>query len=481
MNFGRVILDNVLAEGFPKENVVVVREGVEEIGGVRCVPNLAAVEKPLDLFIVAVAAEQVPGLAAEVIERDCAAAVMLIAGGLGETEKSRERADQVRALIGKGRETKDGGPVFLGANCMGVISRPGGYDTWFIPEDKLPREREQTGYHRAALISQSGAFMLHRSHQCPQLRPAYLISMGNQTDITLGDMVHYFKDSDKVDVIAIYAEGFTDLDGLEFLRGVREAVIAGKEVIFYKAGRTAEGKAATSGHTASMAGDYMVCENCVRQAGAIVARNFSEFQDLFFLSETLHGKRIVGNRLAAVSSAGYEAVGMADSIDSDDYHTQLAALSQGTVKRISTILAEKGLASLVTVANPLDINPGADDEAHAEITRALLADPGVDAVVVSLAPLSPVMHTLAGGQSPRFDMDMEGSVKNLMVELAAQSAKPVVAVVDGGRLFDPLRDALTAGGVPVFAVCDRAVAALSLYIQGRLAAQALRAEHGVEQ
>ena len=49
-----------------------------------------------------------------------------------------------------------------------------------------------------------------------------------------------------------------------------------------------------------------------------------------------------------------------------------------------------------------------------------------------------------------------------------------MAVVDGGRLYEPLRDALMAGGIPVFTVCDDAVAALSFYIQGRLRANAIR-------
>ena len=77
---------------------------------------------------------------------------------------------------------------------------------------------------------------------------------------------------------------------MAFGQAVREAVIAGKDVIFYKAGRTPEGKTATSGHTASLAGDYMVCESCVRQAGGIVAQNFSQFEDVLMLSQRLHSK-----------------------------------------------------------------------------------------------------------------------------------------------------------------------------------------------
>jgi len=472
-NFGRIILENVLAQGFPKENVTVLRDGGPDASGVDCVPDLASLPHKLDLLVVAVNAAQVPDIVEDVISRDAANSVMLIPGGMGETEESRERAAQVMARINAAHGQGNGGPVFLGANCMGVVSKPGRYDTWFIPEEKLPREREKT-YRRAALVSQSGAFMLHRSSQCPELVPAYMISMGNQTDLTLGDMLSYFKDSDEVDVIAVYVEGFNDLDGLAFCRAVREAVLAGKEVVFYKAGRTPEGKSATSGHTASLAGDYMVCENCVRQAGAIVAQSFKQFQDLFLLAETLWGKKIRGNRLAAVSGAGFEAVGMADSIQSDDYAMQLAPFAPETVERIGEVLRGKRLDKLVSVANPLDINPSADDETHALAASILIDDPGVDAVILGLDPLSPVMHTLGRTEVPAFDMTAEGSIARLLPEVARQSDKPVIGVIDGGRLYDPLRDVLMAEGVPVFPVCDRAVAALSQYIQARLYADLLR-------
>jgi acyl-CoA synthetase (NDP forming) len=433
---------------------------------VRCAPDLAGLPHKLDLLVVAVGAAQVPDLVEDIISRDAAHAVMLIPGGMGETEDSRERAVQVVAQINAAHGKGDGGPVFLGANCMGVVSRPGGYDTWFIPEEKLPRDRGKP-YRRAALVSQSGAFMLHRSSQCPELAPAYMISMGNQTDLTLGDMVSYFKDSDQVDVIAVYAEGFSDLDGLAFCRAVREAVMAGKEVVFYKAGRTPEGKSATSGHTASLAGDFMVCESCVRQAGAIVAQNFNQFQDLFLLAETLHGKKIRGNRLAAVSGAGFEAVGMADSIQSDDYAMQLAPFAQESVEKIAGVLREKRLDALVSIVNPLDINPAADDDAHARIAAILAADPGVDAVVLGLDPLSPAMHTLAETDVPAFDLYAEGGIARLLPEVARRSDKPIIGVIDGGRLYDPLRDALMAEGVPVFPVCDRAVAASGAVYSGQ--------------
>jgi acyl-CoA synthetase (NDP forming) len=287
-------------------------------------------------------------------------------------------------------------------------------------------------------------------------------------------MVHYLKGVPDLDVIAVYAEGFKDLDGLAFSRAVRDAVIAGKDVIFYKAGRTPEGKTATSGHTASIAGDYMVCESCVRQAGGIVAQTFSQFEDLLMLSQRLHGKRINGNRLAALSGAGFEAVGMADNIQSDDFCMKMARVSSSAVAKIEAMLTEKRLDRLVEVKNPLDINPGADDEAHILAVKYLAQDPCVDAVVVGLDPLSPAMRTLVDCEAKRYDFQDPGSIAVALPRLSGELHKPVVGVVDGGRLYDPLVDELIKKRMAVFRSSDRAVRALALYIEGRLNAERIR-------
>lgn len=473
VNFGRIILNNIMANGYDAKDIRIIRPGLDQFEGISCVDSLAALDVKLDLFVIAVGSDKVPEIVDQVIEHDAAESVMLIPGGMGETAESKERAAQVMEKMAGAHLTDDGGPVFLGANCLGVVSHPGKYDTLFIPDAKLPIER---GDHKrnAAFISQSGAFMITRLSKRPELDPAYMISVGNQNDLTLGDMVHYLKNSPQIDVIAVYAEGFKDLDGLAFSKAVRQAVIAGKDVIFYKAGRTPEGKTATSGHTASLAGDYMVCESCVRQAGGIVARDFSQFEDLLMLAQRLHDKRITGNRLAALSGAGFEAVGMADNIQSDDFSMNMAHFSSSTVEKMQALLAQKRLDGLVEVKNPLDINPSADDEAHILAVKYLAQDPGVDAVVVGLDPLSPAMRTLAECKTGRYDFQDPGSIAVALPQLTKTLNKPVVGVVDGGRLYDPLVDELIKNREVVFRSSDRAISALALYIQGRLNAERVR-------
>jgi len=468
-NFGRIILKNVLDQGFPREQVTVLHPTAAEVDGVSCVAKLADLPESLDLFVVAVGADNVPELVEEILASGKVESVLLIPGGLGETQDSEEMAKGIMARINQEHE-RGTGPVFLGGNSMGVISQAGHYDTWFIPENKLPKLRSQHP-RNSAFISQSGAFMATRMSRAPELDPGYLISIGNQNDLTLGDLMTYFKDHADIDVTGVYCEGFNDLDGVHFTSAVRQAVLAGKEIVFYKAGRTPEGKTATSSHTASLAGDYTVCESCLTQAGAMVAQSFAQFTDLYLLAKHLHAKTISGNRMAAISTAGYEAVGMADNIETDDYALRMAAFNPATRERISKALATCKLERLVTVKNPLDMNPAATDALFAEVVEALAADSGVDLAVIGMIPITPSMSSL--------DMNASENIAATISRIAAESTKPIIAVVDGGEMYNPFATMLQQKGMAVFRDADRAIKALGLYVQARLGAENLRCRQGV--
>tara|TARA_R110001583_G_scaffold5902_7_gene31085 strand:+ start:1983 stop:4058 length:2076 start_codon:yes stop_codon:yes gene_type:complete len=469
MNFGRIILKNLLGSGYDPAKMCIVRPGETQIDGVACVESLGALEHKLDLFIVAITADAVFDLVDEIIALDAAEAVMLVPGGLGETAASRELAAAMRQRINAAHRQQSGGPVFLGGNCLGVVSHPGQYDSWFIPRERLPKPQKKAQRH-SALISQSGAFMVTRLSKNPWLDPAYMTALGNQSDLSHGDMLSYYVDHEEIDTIGVYIEGFNDLDGLAFADAVRRAVAKGKQVIVYKAGRTSAGQAAALGHTASQAGDYTLCETVLTQAGALVAQDLTEFDDLFYIASCLHHKHIGGNRVAGVSGAGFETVGMADSILAGQFSLQLASIEPGTQKRLEDILIAKRLDALMEVRNPIDINPGADDEAHVECTRAFAEADNVDAVVVGLDPLSPMMRTLVRCSRAGFDLHAEQSVVQLLPQLVAAQHKPIIAIVDGGTLYDPMAEKLMDQGVCVFRSCERGMQALARYTQARLRA-----------
>ncbi len=474
MNFGRIILKNLMGSGYPKEQLCIIRPGETEIDGVRCVDGLKALTGKLDLLIVAVAASAVYDLVDEIIETDAVESVMLIPGSLGETRASREPAAALAARINAAHARPGGGPIFLGANCLGVVSHPGNYDSWFIPLERLPKPQKKAE-RNSVMLSQSGAFMITRISQNPWLDPRYMLALGNQTDLTHGDMLSYFADRPEIDSIGVYIEGFKDGDGLDFARAVRKAVTKGKDVVVYKSGRTAPGMGGVMGHTASIAGAPILFESVVRHAGAIVAEDFNSFDDLFYIAGALHDKEIGGKRLGAISGAGFEAVGMADSIGSDSFSMEMGALEAGTVTALEDILKAKKLDALVEVRNPIDINPGADDEAHLQIVEAFLQDPNIDAVVVGLDPTAPSVRALESSKlRPGFDINDPKSTVHLMPPLVQRNSKPVIGIVDGGSLYDAMCARLMDQGVCIFRNCARGTKALVRYAEARLNADAIR-------
>ncbi|RLA04436.1 MAG: CoA-binding protein [Gammaproteobacteria bacterium] len=472
MNFGRIILSNLVGSGYEKSKITIIKPDCDEIDGIKCTESLSALDHKLDLFIVAVGSDAVFGLVDEMIATDSVETVMLIPGGLGETEASRERTAEMIAKINKTHGTENGGPIFLGGNCLGVVSHPGGYDSWFIPKEKLPLP-EKKAVRNSAFISQSGAFMITRISKNPWFDPAYMAALGNQNDISHGDMLSYFVDNPVVDIIGVYIEGFNDRDGLKFAKAVRRATAKGKQVVVYKAGRSSAGQDAAMGHTASIAGDYAVCEEILQQSGAITCSSISEFNDVFYLANKMFSKTISGNRLGAVSGAGFETVGMADSIHVENLSMEMAELTEATNQRLKEILAAKRLDALMEVRNPFDINPGADDEAHLLCAEAMIEDPNVDAVVLGLDPLSPMMRTMDKSRRPGFDIHSDESVVQMMPKLVAAQDKPIIGVMDGGDLYHMATDMLKDSDVAIFRSCDRAVAALTKYIHGRLQAKKL--------
>ncbi len=473
MNFGRIILNNIVSGGYDKNKLRIIRPGETEIDGVKCVESFAAMNGKLDLIIMAVAADAAFSMVDEIISTDAAESVMLIPGGLGETQKSLEPTARMNAKIDAAHRQPGGGPIFLGGNCLGVISHPGNYDSWFVPPERLPRPRIKAR-RNTALISQSGAFMVTRIGKHPWLDPAYMIADGNQNDLSHSDLLRYFNTRDEIEVIGIYIEGFRDLDGVAFAHAVREAVRKGKQIVVYKVGRTESGQKAAIGHTASTAGDFTLAETLLRQAGAIVTNDLTDFTDLMYIADCLHHKQINGKRIGTISGAGFEAVAMADSLETDGFSLEMAALTPETVKRLEQILIDKKLDALMEVRNPIDINPAADDEAHLRCTIAFAEDPNVDAVVSSMDPASPMIMGLEKSSRPGFDIHNEKSQVNTFPKMVRECNKPIVCVADSGPLYDVMATKLMDQGVCLFRSCERATRALSRYVEARLRAEAIR-------
>lgn len=457
MNNGRIILRNLLQNGFDPSRLYVVKSGVESIDGCRCVAEIADLPEKVDLFVLVIPASGTPETLSRIAETDRAWSVIVIPGGLEEKSGSERIVAAMRKALADARAA-GGGPLINGGNCLGIRSVPGKYNTLFIPEYKLPMPKGSVA--PLAVISQSGAFSICRISKHPFINPKYVITCGNQMDLTIGDYLEYLRQDGEIRVFAVYVEGFKALDGLKTLKAAKAIADSGRTVVFYRAGRTSAGAGAAASHTASIAGDYPVTRELFAQAGATVCETLDDFDDAMSLFTLLSGRVAGGNALGAVSNAGFECVAIADNLRG----MELAVFSRETDEALRSVFRDEKLTDIVDVHNPLDITPMGSDDAYDRSFRAALADGNTDLGIVGLVPFTVRMNTLAADpQVHDEDVTRPDSIAGRYGDLMRSTDKPFVAVVDTGPLYDPLCRELENRGVCVFRSADRALRMLEMW------------------
>jgi acyl-CoA synthetase (NDP forming) len=460
-NPGRVILDNLVDEGFGRDRIVIVKPGADEIRGVRCVPDLAAMSEPVDLFVIALSAAQAPAFVEELIRLERAESVIVIPAGLEEKQGGAGLAGRIRRALDVARATPGGGPVVNGGNCLGIRSRPGGYDTLFIPRRRLPAGDRPAPL---ALITASGAFAVTRLSRLGRLDPRYVVTVGNQTDLTVADYLEHLADDAEVHVFAVYVEGFGRLEGRRFLQAAARIRSTGRTVILHRAGRTSEGARASASHTAAIAGDAVVARELARAAGVVDAESPGAFDDLVRVFTMLDGRAPRGRRLGALSNAGSECVTIADHAGS----LELGPFSAATEARLAAILEPAGVSSVVDIHNPLDLTPAAGSGVYAAVARVVLDADETDVGLIGIVPITEALEVLPRGPGHDEDASRPDAIAARLARLWRESSKPWVASVDAGSLYAPFVDLLDAAGVPTLPTADAAVRALATYCDAML-------------
>ncbi|MCM2267567.1 MAG: acetate--CoA ligase family protein [Elusimicrobiales bacterium] len=459
MNMARIILGNIVKAGFPKERTYIVKEGVAEIDGVKCVPSAADLPEKIDMYVVAVPSPEVPRVLAEAGDSGKVNGVVLISGGMGEKAGSEDIGRSVVESIGAAR-AKNPDFALSGGNSLGIVLNEARINTLFIPEYKLEHPIGVNPYGaKTAFVSQSGAFVISSISKMPWLKPAYCVTVGNQQDVTVPDYVERLVDEDDLKVILVYMEGFKPGDGLALARVIEKARAKDKQVVLYKAGRTAVGQKAVMGHTASIAGDYLVTRLIMENAGALVAETFDDFNDLAALACAFGGRRPKHGNTFFLSNAGFEAAGMADGVGgrvTAEMSPALAAEMEKTLKAFK-------LDSIVDAKNPLDITPMGPDGAIGGVIAAALASEEFSGALVSMVPLTPAMNTLPRGD--KWPDDLEKSFLKGAAETARAAGKPLLFCVAAGSIYEPYCAYAQSLGLPVFRSADRAVKMYAKYLE----------------
>ncbi len=382
------------------------------MGGVRAFARAGDLPEPPDLAVVCT-----PRAAVARVVRDCgeagAGGLVIITAGYAETgQEGRAAQDDLATAL-----ADHPGLRAVGPNCLGVIVPGLGLNASFAADMPAPG--------RLAFVSQSGALCTAVLDWAVQqgVGFSHFISVGNMVDVDFGDLIDWLAAASEAQALLLYVESITA--ARKFVSAAR-AFTRSKPIVAYKAGRFAESARAAASHTGAMAGDDRVYEAAFRRAGI---ERVDTIDDLFDCAELLSRRRgPTGRRLAIVTNAGGPGVVATDALLARG--GALARLGNGTIEALGRLLPPHASRS-----NPVDVLGDATAERLAEALRITLADPGVDAALVVLAPQA---------------VTEPGEAARAVARIASATPKTVLAAWMGGRRMQEGFEILGRAGVPVY-------------------------------
>lgn len=355
-SFGGAAFRHILGNDFRGE-LFPVNPNAEFVGSRRAMPR---VPEDVDLAIVAVPAEAVPGVA-----RECAAAGVeaLVVITAGFAEAGAEGAARLAELLEICRAS---GMRLVGPNCMGVVNT--------APDVSLTATfaRADVPAGTIGFVSQSGAFGAAAIDGASRrgIGLSAFVSLGDKADLSSNDFMQYWEQDPATQVVALYLESFGN--PRKFGRVARH-VARTKPVLAVKAGRTGAGARAASSHTGALiAASDSTVDALFASAGVI---RCDGLDDLLDAAAVLSEQPLpTGSGVAIVANARGPLVVCADACA--DAGLEVATLSEPTQAALRERLPDQSV-----VAGPVQLVASETPAQLAAVTELVAADPGVDAVI----------------------------------------------------------------------------------------------------
>ncbi len=420
--------------GEARREVFLVNRRGGEVMGRRAYVSLADVPSPPELAVLAVPSAALESTLDDALAAGARAVVVITAGEAdGDAGGPRDAALAARA--------RAAGAVLLGPNCLGVLDAGAALE--LVPND-MP-------HGSIGLISQSGNLALEIGLLAADAGLGFsrFVSVGNQADLQIAELIEELGSHAETKLIAIYAEDFRD--GRAFAAAAEAAGRAGKPVVLLAVEHSEAVARAVRSHTGALASDSAAIDAACRAAGIERVRSPQELVDL---AEGLLGVALPSGRRVGVLADGGGHAGIASAL-SHAAGLELPSLSDALIGRL-----RDGLPPTAALSNPIDLAGGGEQDIHTfdRTARTLLGSGEVDAVLMSgyFGGYSEYADTMARG---------EAAVAEALADAAEHSRRPLV--VQTMHPHAPAAVALRRRGVPLYRTIERAV-----WVLERLASRA---------
>lgn len=334
-HYSASVLSNLLAHGVPAEHVHPVNPRYEEVDGLRCYPDLAALPARPSLVVSLVGGKLVDGVLDQVIAAGVPA-MLVIADGYSE-----EGPDGSARQLALAEKAAAGGVALLGPNSLGYAAPARGIGAWV--GGRLP---ELTPGNVALAFQSSGMLNLVMNQVSERrIGVSGAISVGNEAVLDVADFVRHYSSDPDTTVIGLVLESTTRPS--ELAGALLAASAAGKVLIVLSIGKSERGMQNAASHAGRMATGSRVWDALYRQVGAVVVEDLSDFLDTIALAGGISAGTDV-NGLALATISGGDCGMLSDMAES--MGLSLAAVTPRTQVALDDALSRQGI-----LPNPLDV------------------------------------------------------------------------------------------------------------------------------
>jgi acetate---CoA ligase (ADP-forming) len=392
----------------------------DDIAGRPGAARVADIPGQIDLALIAVPAQAVPGVLAECAEAKIGGAVVHSGGW---AEAGAEGVELQASLLSIGR---DSGLRILGPNTSGFFDPAAGLCATFVrPAADLPAGG-------LAIVAQSGgvnhALAFLAAGEGLGIRLG--VGLGNAADVGFADILSHLSNDETVQVVALAIEGVDD--GRRLVEAI-EQLAAQVPVVALKTGRT-DVDAFSRSHTGALTGSWRVTRAALAQAGAVVMDDMTQLVDA---AQALRLVRLPVNAAPGVGVVtGQAGPGLLLADELGVQGVQMPELPQVSIDRLGELLPP-----ITFQRNPVDT--GRPAETFGSVLETVGSADGIDLLAVYLLE----------------EPDAVDPVE-LLGATPSPSVLSLTATVDG---ISTARTQLAESGVPVLPTperCARAVAAV---------------------
>ena len=418
------IYRNLANGGFDGEVYLVNPRGIE-VHGAPSYARIADLPQRPDLAFVMVSTSAVMQVMREVADAGVPAAVVLTSG-FGEVgEEGAKLEAELVELAGSS------GLTVLGPNGNGYVNLA----SKTIPYGLPINGRLRSGGIGVGLQSGALASAVIQMIQTRNAGLSLLVSLGNESMVSLTDIMRYLVADEATSVLALFIESIRK--PAEFLEIAEQALAAGKPIVAVKVGRSEMGAKAAQAHTGSLVGDDAVIDAVFRQAGVI---RVDSLEDLIVTADLLASTGpLPGPRVGFVTPSGGACELIADY--SEEHGIQIPEFAPETIARL-----EEVLPAFASARNPIDVTGYIliDGELAIKALRAVDDDPNIDEIVY-IAEL-PHVVTNEASDIERYSRQAE-AIRNATKPVIVVSNTLVDITPEGAALAEASAFPTVVGGI----------------------------------